>query len=354
MFRPTNAACGPARRPAFTLIELIVVIAIVVILACLFVCAVQTMREQASREKCRNNLKQICLAAHNYESAYKNLPPGLVGAMPQDNPNSMNFPNHGPLPFLIPYIESDNITRQYEQYTGGTPVVIGGIVFDNDPQSPKYWPDNEDKQMGHPQAAWWNNATNFRLAQSKVSIFLCPADHAYSNTQFTSICTIAGQNQFVNILLPVDQGGANLGRTNYIGNAGAIGYTADVFYQKYIGPFSSRSKAKLSNMYDGTSYTFLFGETLGGESQGERTRALSWMGAGAMPTAYGLPVKSFSWNFSSRHAGVVQFGMGDGSVQRIRLLDDDGREPGFFSETWFQFQRLGGMQEVVGTVPCGF
>src|SRR5262249_13615538 len=149
----------------------------------------------------------------------------------------------------------------------------------------------------------------------------------------------------VNILLPVDAGGAELGRTNYIGSAGSIGYTQDKYYQNFIGPFFNRSKTRLANMYDGTANTLLFGETLGGESQGERTRSLSWMGAGAMPTAFGLPAKSYSWNFSSRHQGIVHFGMGDGSVQRIRLLDDDGRSPAFFSKYWMNFQMVGGMQD---------
>src|SRR5882672_578780 len=124
-------------RGGFTLIELLVVIAIIAILIGLLLPAVQKVREAAARAKCQNNLKQIALGAHNYESAYQNLPPGLVGAPPQTG-WSQNYPNHGALSFLLPYIEQDNIYKAFTQYLGGTPIVDGGMVFNNDPQFPQY------------------------------------------------------------------------------------------------------------------------------------------------------------------------------------------------------------------------
>src|SRR6187399_178675 len=93
------------RRKAFTLIELLVVIAIIAVLIALLLPAVQQAREAARRTQCKNNLKQIGLALHNYESTHTTFPPNLVpGAS-----FKYSAGNWGVLAYISPYIDQANV-----------------------------------------------------------------------------------------------------------------------------------------------------------------------------------------------------------------------------------------------------
>jgi prepilin-type N-terminal cleavage/methylation domain-containing protein/prepilin-type processing-associated H-X9-DG protein len=101
------------QRQGFTLIELLVVIAIIAVLVGLLLPAVQKVREAANRMSCSNNLHQIVLAAHNYESTYGRFPVGCYVPYAQNGRHDcqdLTFP-FGPnwAVYLLPYIEQENL-----------------------------------------------------------------------------------------------------------------------------------------------------------------------------------------------------------------------------------------------------
>ncbi|MCA9074731.1 MAG: DUF1559 domain-containing protein [Planctomycetaceae bacterium] len=102
-----------SRRRGFTLIELLVVIAIIAILIALLLPAVQQAREAARRTQCKNNLKQIGLAMHNYHDTFGKLPSSaMIFASPSSEAHA-GIAVEGQFTMILPYLEQGNLYKEY-------------------------------------------------------------------------------------------------------------------------------------------------------------------------------------------------------------------------------------------------
>jgi prepilin-type N-terminal cleavage/methylation domain-containing protein/prepilin-type processing-associated H-X9-DG protein len=345
------------QRCGFTLIELLVVIAIIGILIALLLPAVQKVREAAQRSVCVNNLKQLGIAAHNYQDANGTLPPGELGPLPNGGyPGTTpppiysspdNFQQISCFVFLLPYLEADTIYRQ--------------LRVNMDPTF---------QSGGSPFSAYWHLTSDWTMAQSQLKLLQCPSDPDL-NGHLQGGGVIILQHQWgvyaiVYLFLPPnDQLPA--GRSNYAGVAGANGKDASTAdpnscaapgadLSRYEGIFVNRTSNSLARIPDGTSNTLMFGEGIGGTSNtgAARDYAWSWIGVGTVSTKFGLGQPGFpygnsllgsSWsNFSSRHPAGVNFCFADGSVRLLRFGATTRRQPDC-SGDWYLLQALAGIQD---------
>jgi prepilin-type N-terminal cleavage/methylation domain-containing protein/prepilin-type processing-associated H-X9-DG protein len=306
-----------SRFTGFTLIELLVVIAIIAVLVGLLLPAVQKVREAANRMSCQNNLKQIALAAANYESNYQRYPPGIIVSPNSVNPNGTTAsppwsgPYTGALVFLLPYLEQDNVYRTVplEYFNlNGTAIAWG---YNTPPFS----------SLGRSGVAPW--------ATAPVKSFQCPSDNLDFLPTIAYISAFWTENPNKIFIDPIPPSppdspfpnGPPAG-TNYVPSSGALG--TDIQWLQYKGIYYNNSKTKVGDVTDGTSNTIAFGETLAGpppSSGTPRDWLVCWAGAGAFPGAWGLsPIQAFPnefVNYSSKHPAVVNFAFADGSVHAV-------------------------------------
>jgi prepilin-type N-terminal cleavage/methylation domain-containing protein len=138
------------RLVGFTLIELLVVIAIIGVLIGLLLPAVQKVREAANRTRCANNIKQIMIAVHNFDSVNGKVPPAWSGQGEKTPGSQGAF-----LYFLLPYVEQDALYRKS---------------------------NNSSKTAG--------------VHDEVVSTFLCPSDPSHNDDKTTSNCP--GPSAYIN------------------------------------------------------------------------------------------------------------------------------------------------------------
>ncbi len=314
-------------RRGFTLIELLVVIAIIAVLIALLLPAVQAAREAARRAQCVNNIKQLGLAVHNYESGNSCLPVGRIygprpGKPATDFPTIFAAQNTPWFVLMLPFIEQGNLANTFNYALGSegnaSPLPLGFFA-------------------------------NSTVAFTKISTFQCPSDRqmtfqvnpGYAGGALSAPIFTKGN-------IAACWGNTNWGQSNE-GTYGA----------QYLKSAFGHTPITIANFTDGTSNSLLTGEVLQGETNDIRGCMWSTVPGGASfmtrftpngqidylnqstggpgdylnnspglfcvnQPGFGLPCvpgasdqQAFAGS-RSKHAGGVNVGMADGSVRFIK------------------------------------
>ncbi len=286
----TRNNCPGRRSRAFTLIELLVVIAIIAILIALLLPAVQQAREAARRTQCKNNLKQIGLALHNYHDTFGVFPPGY-----QDSGTPARNGGWGWSSQVLPQIDQSALYNQFD--------------FNRRPNG----------SLGSPQ--------NIALLATVLPGFNCPSDLKPTHTAIHS----PGNDAYTE----------RAATSSYCANAGAftgvpceLPGPGQVTTPRDNGVVYVNTSIRIGAITDGSSNTLLAGEVTWAGSQNQTLYGSTHSGGaarcdiegaagggmfrhvrGARYKMNGLPVQHKAYH--SMHVGGAQFTMADGSVRFI-------------------------------------
>ncbi|QDT52029.1 hypothetical protein Pan44_00360 [Caulifigura coniformis] len=215
---PLTDSRGPdrANRSAFTLVELLAVIAVIAILVALLLPAVQQARESSRRTHCRNNLKQLGIAIHSYESAFRQFPPGAVRV-------DFTTGNRYRMPFILQIL----------------PQLDLAVLFNQADLSKS-----------------WHQGTNANLPLNPIPVYVCPTDPT-SGSQLMNPREAFGNyglNWGMHRYLDLDGNGSS---SNEPGGSVPV-----------CSPFGLNYGATISRIKDGTSNTLAMMEMLKGIGAG--------------------------------------------------------------------------------------
>jgi prepilin-type N-terminal cleavage/methylation domain-containing protein len=334
-------AFGKKRR-GFTLIELLVVIAIIAVLIALLLPAVQQAREAARRTQCKNNLKQIGLAMHNYHDTFNSFPPGYItkqdcnataGAWPACNVGELGVWSWGAS--ILAFLEQGNLASQLN---------IGTLSL--------------DQALAVPASR--------AALQTPLPVYLCPSDPGPPLNDYAS-----ATDRYDFRVTPDGTTMIQIARSNYVMMANAWDSTTPpVYFAQYGTPHGmgfANSRVKIADVTDGTSNTILVGERSYMYKQANKVGGANALGFSAatnlQDSSYarkgnGLAAIGITYNginavvggehdvrgFSSNHAGGAHFLLSDGSVhfisENIDYVKSAVTAPNYFANVSTLFQKL--------------